>query len=87
MDRPALTPSTPLATDAPAQLDACPAPAKLNLFLHVVGRRADGYHLLQTAFRLLDWGDTLDFALRTDGRIRRVNEVPGVAEAERQTNE
>lgn len=82
MDRPALTPSTPLATDAPAQLDACPAPAKLNLFLHVVGRRADGYHLLQTAFRLLDWGDTLDFALRTDGRIRRVNEVPGVAEAD-----
>ena len=77
MDRPALTPSTPLATDAPARLDACPAPAKLNLFLHVVGRRADGYHLLQTAFRLLDWGDTLDFALRTDGRIRRVNEVPG----------
>ena len=82
MDRPALTPSTPLATDAPARLDACPAPAKLNLFLHVVGRRADGYHLLQTAFRLLDWGDTLDFALRTDGRIRRVNEVPGVAEAD-----
>ena len=82
MDRPALTPSTPLATDAPARLDACPAPAKLNLFLHVVGRRADGYHLLQTAFRLLDWGDTLDFALRTEGRIRRVNEVPGVAEAD-----
>ncbi len=82
MDRPALTPPTPLATDAPARLDACPAPAKLNLFLHVVGRRADGYHLLQTAFRLLDWGDTLDFALRTDGRIRRVNEVPGVAEAD-----
>ena len=65
----------------PALLDL-PAPAKINLFLHVVGRRADGYHLLQTAFRLLDWGDTLDFARRTDGRIRRVNDVPGVAEAE-----
>ena len=84
MDRPALTPPQPLprGEDAPARLTACPAPAKLNLFLHVVGRRADGYHLLQTAFRLLDWGDTLDFARRTDGRIRRVNDVPGVAEAE-----
>jgi 4-diphosphocytidyl-2-C-methyl-D-erythritol kinase len=84
MDRPALTPPQPLhrGEDAPARLTACPAPAKLNLFLHVVGRRADGYHLLQTAFRLLDWGDTLDFARRTDGRIRRVNDVAGVAEAE-----
>ena len=84
MDRPALTPPQPLllGDDAPTQLIACPAPAKLNLFLHVIGRRADGYHLLQTAFRLLDWGDTLDFALRTDGRIRRVNDVPGVAEAD-----
>lgn len=58
----------------------CPAPAKLNLFLHVVGRRADGYHLLQTAFRLLDWGDSLDFRLREDGAVRRTNEVAGVAE-------
>lgn len=60
------------------RLDGCPAPAKINLFLHVVGRRADGYHLLQTAFRLLDWGDTMDFALRADGAIRRMNDVPGV---------
>lgn len=60
------------------RLDGCPAPAKINLFLHVIGRRADGYHLLQTAFRLLDWGDTLDFALRADGAIRRMNDVPGV---------
>ena len=86
MDRPALTSPQPqpqpLGDDVPAQLIACPAPAKLNLFLHVVGRRADGYHLLQTAFRLLDWGDTLDFALRTDGCIRRANDVPGVAEAD-----
>src|SRR5690348_9267309 len=40
-----------------------PAPAKLNLFLHVVGRRADGYHLLQTVFRFIDLGDSLDFDL------------------------
>jgi 4-diphosphocytidyl-2-C-methyl-D-erythritol kinase len=65
---------------APGRLDGCPAPAKINLFLHVTGRRADGHHLLQTAFRLLDWGDTLDFAVRGDGLIRRVNDIPGVAE-------
>lgn len=80
MDNPALNPPRTTADDAPTRLLGCPAPAKLNLFLHVVGRRADGYHLLQTAFRLLDWGDSLDFSLRTDGLIRRVNEVPGVAE-------
>jgi len=54
------------------------APAKLNLFLHVVGRRADGYHLLQSAFVLIDRADRLRFALREDGEVRRVNEVPGV---------
>ena len=48
-----------------------PAPAKLNLFLHIVGRRADGYHLLQSAFMLIDWCDTLHFDLRSDGRISR----------------
>lgn len=48
-----------------------PAPAKLNLFLHIVGRRADGYHLLQSAFMLIDWCDTLHFALRRDGQISR----------------
>ena len=46
-----------------------PAPAKLNLFLRIVGRRADGYHLLQTVFRLLDWGDTIRLRPRADGRI------------------
>jgi len=61
-------------------LHDCPAPAKLNLFLHVTGRRADGYHLLQTVFQLLDHGDLLHFDLRDDGRIRRVNDVPGVPE-------
>ncbi|MFT3819611.1 MAG: 4-(cytidine 5'-diphospho)-2-C-methyl-D-erythritol kinase [Rubrivivax sp.] len=48
-----------------------PAPAKLNLFLHVVGRRADGYHLLQSAFVLIDWADTLHLELRSDGRLQR----------------
>jgi 4-diphosphocytidyl-2-C-methyl-D-erythritol kinase len=47
------------------------APAKLNLFLHIVGRRADGYHLLQSVFVLIDWCDTLHFELRTDGRLAR----------------
>ncbi|MFT3791397.1 MAG: 4-(cytidine 5'-diphospho)-2-C-methyl-D-erythritol kinase [Rudaea sp.] len=58
---------------------AWPAPAKLNLFLHIVGRRADGYHLLQTVFQLLDWGDTLRLRVRNDARIVRVNGAPGVA--------
>jgi 4-diphosphocytidyl-2-C-methyl-D-erythritol kinase len=48
-----------------------PAPAKLNLFLHVVGRRADGYHLLQSPFVLIDWCDTLHFERRADGQLRR----------------
>jgi 4-diphosphocytidyl-2-C-methyl-D-erythritol kinase len=47
------------------------APAKLNLFLHVVGRRADGYHLLQSLFVLIDWGDTLHVERRSDGRLAR----------------
>lgn len=60
---------------------AWPAPAKLNLFLHITGRRADGYHLLQTVFRLLDWGDTVHVRLRQDGQVHRVGDsVPGVAE-------
>ena len=57
---------------------SCPAPAKLNLFLHVVGRRADGYHLLQTLFRFIDFGDTLYFTLREDGVVRRVSTLDGV---------
>ena len=47
------------------------APAKLNLFLHITGRRSDGYHLLQSVFMLIDWCDTLHFDLRTDGQISR----------------
>ncbi|NIK32014.1 4-diphosphocytidyl-2-C-methyl-D-erythritol kinase [Xanthomonas arboricola] len=62
---------------------AWPAPAKLNLFLQIVGRRADGYHLLQTVFRLLDWGDTIHLRVRNDGMIRRIGDsLPGVAEAD-----
>ena len=55
-----------------------PAPAKLNLFLHVVGRRDDGYHLLQTAFRFIDYGDELSFTVRADGAIRHTNPLAGV---------
>jgi len=55
-----------------------PAPAKLNLFLHVIGRRADGYHLLQTLFRLIDRGDTLHFSPRDDEQIVLTNPLPGV---------
>ena len=54
------------------QLKQVPAPAKLNVFLHVVGRRDDGYHLLQTVFTFVDLYDYLDFDLRTDGSIERV---------------
>jgi len=56
-----------------------PAPAKLNLFLHVVGRRADGYHLLQTVFRFIDRADHLRFAPRHDGQIVLATPIPGVA--------
>lgn len=58
------------------------APAKLNLFLHVVGRRADGLHELQTVFRFVDHGDSLQFACRDDGRIVLHTPLPGVAAAD-----
>ena len=56
-----------------------PAPAKLNLCLHIVGRRADGYHLLQTVFQLLDWGDRVALRVRDDGRLVLHRGAPGVA--------
>ncbi|MFO0524239.1 MAG: 4-(cytidine 5'-diphospho)-2-C-methyl-D-erythritol kinase [bacterium] len=59
-----------------------PAPAKLNLMLHVVGRRPDGYHLLETVFRFIDHADSVGLAVRADGRIVRVSDLPGVAEAD-----
>lgn len=57
-----------------------PSPAKLNLFLHIVGRRIDGYHLLQTMFQLLDWGDKIRFRVRNDGIITRLTPLPNVPE-------
>jgi len=59
-------------------LNNCPAPAKLNLFLHITGRRADGYHLLQSVFQLIDRGDLLHFSVRDDGVIHRSTELAGV---------
>ena len=56
----------------------CPAPAKLNLFLHVIGRRGDGYHLLQTLFRFIDFGDTVHVRVHRDGIIERLGDVAGV---------
>ena len=62
---------------------AWPAPAKLNLFLHITGRRPDGYHSLQTVFRLLDWGDAVYLRPRRDGIVRRVGAgAAGVDEAD-----
>lgn len=57
-----------------------PAPAKINLFLHITGRRDDGYHLLQSVFQFLDFSDELQFNIRTDGEVHRVNDVPNLAE-------
>src|SRR5688500_11115101 len=55
-----------------------PAPAKLNLFLHVTGRRTDGYHTLQTLFQFVDWGDSLFFVPRGDGVIERHGGPAGI---------
>ncbi len=66
--------SVPPSPASPSSIRAIydvPAPAKLNLFLHITGRRPDGYHLIQSVFMLIDWCDTLHFELRTDGQISR----------------
>lgn len=57
-----------------------PAPAKLNLFLHITGRRPDGYHDLQTLFQLLDWGDELRFSINNSGQISRSCNIDGIRE-------
>ena len=54
------------------------SPAKLNLFLHIVGRRADGYHLLQSVFQLIDWCDTIHLKSISEDEVRRINPIPGV---------
>jgi 4-diphosphocytidyl-2-C-methyl-D-erythritol kinase len=70
--------SRPLPPPDPAGWTVWPAPAKLNLFLRIVGRRPDGYHELQTVFRLLDWGDEIRLRVRRDGEVQRLTDVPGV---------
>lgn len=70
-------PTTAAPNSSRARL-TLPAPAKLNLMLHVLGRREDGYHELQTVFQFVDFGDELSFALRDDGNIRLHTDIPGV---------
>ena len=65
-----------------AQSLAWPAPAKLNLFLHITGRRGDGYHLLQTVFQFIDIHDLIRFDLTRDGEISAVHQIPGVTAAD-----
>ncbi len=66
-------------TPPPGASGPWPAPAKLNLFLHVIGRRPDGYHELQTLFQFLDYGDRLYFAPDDGGQIRRLGNVSGIS--------
>jgi 4-diphosphocytidyl-2-C-methyl-D-erythritol kinase len=70
----------PDSLSTPQQARTWPAPAKLNLFLHITGRRSDGYHELQTVFQFVDLCDELHFTLRRDGLVQRVNALSGVAE-------
>ena len=74
---PSAEPAKPATAAIPGSL-VCPAPAKLNLFLHIVGRRADGYHELQTVFQLIDLCDTIEVSVREDGRIERPLGPPDV---------
>ncbi len=79
-----MTPARPVGPIRSAPIKALYdvlAPAKLNLFLHITGRRPDGYHLLQSVFMLIDWCDTLHFELRQDGLISRSDDAAPGAEA------
>lgn len=71
-----------MSDPATGGLAGFPAPAKLNLMLRVVGRRADGYHLLQTVFRFIDFGDTVQLRVRRDGVIARARALPGISETD-----
>lgn len=73
------TANTPQQLGAFSAELSLPAPAKLNLMLHIVGRRADGYHLLETLFQFLDYADTLHFCTRNDGQIILHSTIDGVA--------
>jgi 4-diphosphocytidyl-2-C-methyl-D-erythritol kinase len=80
--RGALAPNASTANDSARALEWFPAPAKLNLFLHVLGRRADGLHELQTVFRLIECCDRVGVRLRRDGVIARLREIPGIGPQE-----
>jgi 4-diphosphocytidyl-2-C-methyl-D-erythritol kinase len=62
------------------RMQTWPAPAKINLFLHITGRRADGYHDLQTLFQILDWGDELSFSIDDSGHVSRYCNIDGIPE-------
>jgi len=72
--------STPCGPPSANASGPWPAPAKLNLFLHIVGRRPDGYHELQTVFQFLSHGDELYFQVRGDATIKRGRALPGIDE-------
>jgi len=67
---------------ADALPESWPAPAKLNLFLHITGRHGDGYHKLQTLFQILDWGDELRFTINNSGQISRSCNIDGIPETD-----
>jgi len=78
----ALTPAAPSRAGSTRAALRVPAPAKLNLFLHVTGRRPDGYHELESLFVALDFGDTLTLTCRDDGAVVRTSDVEGIAAAD-----
>ena len=71
-----------MALQTESALQYWPAPAKLNLFLHITGRHPDGYHDLQTLFQILDWGDELRFSINESGQISRSCNIEGISEAD-----